>query len=299
MDRALTREIRRARELSDGIIGVNIMVAQSNFSQAATCAMEEGIDLIISGAGLPLRLPGLKKEGCKTKLVPIVSSGRAAGILCKRWTQSYDYLPDAFVVEGPMAGGHLGFKPEEIFDPAFALEKLVPDVIEAVKPYEEKYGRGIPIIAAGGVYTGEDICKFLEMGASGIQMATRFVGTHECDAHMPFKQAYIDCKEEDIVIVESPLGLPGRCIGGPFTESIKRGEKHPFKCPFHRIITCKGQESPYCIAYCLANAKVGRLDKGYAFCGANAYRVNEIVSVKELIQTLEVEYKEACRQPAS
>lgn len=298
MDRALRNEIRKAKELSDGILGINVMVAQSNYDQVATSAMEEGIDVIISGAGLPLGLPALKKPGNKTKLVPIVSSGRAATILCKRWTRHHNYLPDAFVVEGPMAGGHLGFKPEQIFDPAYVLENLVPEVLEAVKPFEDEYGRAIPVIAAGGVYTGEDIYKFLQMGASGVQMGTRFVATHECDAYLPFKQAYIDCKQEDIVIVDSPVGMPGRCVGGAFVDSVKRGEKHPFKCPFHCIITCKVQESPYCIAFCLGNAKLGHFDKGYAFCGENAYRLNEIVSVKELMQSLISEYEEASKQSA-
>lgn len=297
-DRALRREIRRARELTDGPIGVNILVAQGNYDRAVTSAMEEGVDLIISGAGLPLGLPALKKPDSKTKLVPIVSSGRATTILCKRWMQNHDYIPDAFVVEGPMAGGHLGLKREQIFDPDYALEKLVPEVLEAVRPFEDAYGRAIPVIAAGGIYTGEDIHTFLQMGVSGVQMSTRFVATHECDAHAAFKQAYIDCKEEDIVIVDSPVGLPGRCVRGPFVDSVSRGEKHPFQCPFQCIVSCKVQESPYCIAFCLGNAKLGHFDKGYAFCGANAYRVKEIVSVKELMQSLISEYEEASKRSA-
>jgi nitronate monooxygenase len=184
--RALRNEIRKARSLTKGLLGVNIMVALTIFSEIVTAAIEEGIDFIFSGAGLPLDLPKYLKKGSRTKLVPIVSSGRAAEVLCKKW-ERLSYLPDAFVVEGPMAGGHLGLKPEQIFAPEFTLEKLVAEVLAAVKPFEERLGKAIPVIAAGGIYTGADIYKFLKMGAAGVQMATRFVATHECDADMAFK----------------------------------------------------------------------------------------------------------------
>ncbi len=292
--RALRNEIRKARELTRGILGVNIMVALTNFADMVQTAVEEGIDLIISGAGLPLDLPKYLKEGCKTKLVPIVSSGRADKIICKKWLAKFDYLPDAFVVEGPMAGGHLGFQPEQVEDPSFALEKLVPEVIEAVKPFEEEYGRRVPIIAAGGVYTGEDICKYLKMGAAGVQMGTRFVATHECDADISFKQSFIDAKEEDLMIVQSPVGMPGRAIRNTFLQDVSSGKKKPFKCIYHCITTCDYKKSPYCIALALANAKKGKMENALTFAGQNAYRVDNITSVHELIDSLRTEFEDAC-----
>lgn len=196
--RALSTEILKARQMTDGIIGVNLMVALTTFTQMVRTAIENRADIIFSGAGLPLDMPRHllqmceeKKEEFKTKLVPIVSSARAATVIAKKWVTHFGYTPDAFVVEGPKAGGHLGFKPEELHDPAHALEVLVPQVVDAVKPMEDKCGRSVPVIAAGGVYSGADIMKFLNLGASGVQMGTRFVATHECDADERFKQSYL------------------------------------------------------------------------------------------------------------
>ncbi len=189
-NRGLRKEIRKARAASDGIIGVNIMVAITNHAELVQTAIEEGIDIIFSGAGLPLKLPQHRPPDSKTKLAPIVSSGRATALLCKHWAERFDCLPDTIVVEGPLAGGHLGFRRDQIDDPNHALEKLIPEVIAAVKPFEEKYDRRIPVIAAGGIYTGADILKFINLGAAGVQMGTRFVVTEECDASPDFKQAY-------------------------------------------------------------------------------------------------------------
>jgi nitronate monooxygenase len=292
--RALKNEIRKARTLTKGLLGVNIMVALTHFSNLVIAAIEEGIDFIFSGAGLPLDLPKYLKQRSKPKLVPIVSSGRAAEVLCKKWSR-LSHLPDAFVVEGPMAGGHLGLKPEQIFAPEFTLEKLVAEVLEAVKPFEAESGRAIPVIAAGGVYSGADIRKFLKMGAAGVQMATRFVATHECDASPEFKQAYVNAAKKDIVIINSPVGLPGRAINNEFLEAVKRGEKIPFTCPYHCIRTCDHRKSPYCIALALIQAKRGNLKHGFVFSGQNAYRVDRIMSVEELIGTLVQEYGDARR----
>ncbi|MBM4136404.1 MAG: nitronate monooxygenase [Nitrospira sp.] len=293
--RALKNEIRKARELTKGILGVNIMVALSNFADMVRTAIDEGIDIIFSGAGLPLNLPQFSKDTIKTKLVPIVSSARAAGIIAKRWSERYNCLPDAVVVEGPMAGGHLGFKEQTINDPEYSLEKLVPEVIQALKPFEERYKKTIPVIAAGGIYTGADIYRFFQLGASGVQMATRFVTTHECDASVKFKQAYLDSRKEDIVIINSPVGMPGRAIKNAFLDEVSQGKKKPFKCPYHCIKTCDYKASPYCISLALMNAKRGNLTHGFAFAGANAYRAKGIISVKELIETLIEEYKDASR----
>ena len=291
--RRMRMEIRKARAATNGILGVNIMVALSNFADMVTTSIEEGIDVIFSGAGLPLTLPQYLQEKSKTKLVPIVSSGRAAALIAKRWLERYNYLPDAFVVEGPMAGGHLGFKPEQLNQPEFALEKLIPEVIKTTMPIAKKNHKDIPVIAAGGIFTGQDIYKYFQLGAAGVQMATRFVTTHECDASIKFKQAYIDASREDTVIIKSPVGMPGRALRNEFINDVDAGKKKPFKCPYHCIITCDYQNSPYCIAVALMNAQKGNMKHGLEFAGENVYRCQEIVSVKELMNTLVEEYEKA------
>ncbi|NLV97029.1 MAG: nitronate monooxygenase [Desulfovibrionales bacterium] len=291
--RALERELRTAREKTNGILGVNIMVALTNFSDLVKTSIKEKADIIFAGAGLPLDLPSYLKDGAKTKLVPIVSSARAATIICKKWLSKFDYLPDAFVVEGPKAGGHLGFKPEQIEDPHFSLEVTIPDVVEAVRQFDGKTGKAIPVIAAGGVYDGTDIKKFLDMGASGVQMGSRFVATTECDADPKFKEAFVQAKEEDIQIINSPVGLPGRAVMSSFLEDVKKGLKKPFTCPFHCISSCDYTKSPYCIGLALVNAKKGLLKHGFAFAGKNVYRIDAIVSVKELIDSLRQSYQRA------
>jgi nitronate monooxygenase len=294
--KVLRDEIRKAKEATRGILGVNIMVALTNFADMVKTSIAEGVDVILSGAGLPVDLPKYLKDGAKTKLVPIVSSAKAARIICKRWLTRYNVLPDAFVVEGPLAGGHLGFSPEQIDDPNYSLHKLIPEVVEAVEEFARQKGIKIPVIAAGGIYTGADILEFLRLGAAGVQMGTRFVATHECDADIEFKNAYVNSKEEDLIIIKSPVGLPGRAIKNDFTSSIAKGLKKPFKCPYHCITSCNCSDSPYCIAMALTNAKKGKLKAGFAFAGQNAYRVDRILSVKELMQSLEEEYDKAVEQ---
>jgi len=288
---ALKKEIRKARQMTQGVLGVNIMVALTNFADMVKTAIDEGIDIIFSGAGLPLNLPQYLKKTDHTKLVPIVSSPRAAAVLTRRWVERYNYVPDAFVVEGPLAGGHLGFNAEQLTDSDYALEKIIPKVIAEVKVSEEKYQKSIPVIAAGGVYSGADIKKFLELGVSGVQMATRFVTTDECDAAPEFKKAYLKSKKEDLVIIKSPVGMLGRAIKNKFISDVAEGKNKPFKCPFHCITTCDYQKSPYCIALALINAQRGNLKQGFAFSGANAYRAKEIIPVKKLIDSLVQEYK--------
>lgn len=292
--RALRKEIRKARQMTKGIIGVNILVACSDFHDLLQVAAEEGANLAFLGAGLPLRIPEnlLLDESGKTriKVVPIVSSGRATEIIFRSWKKRYNHVPAAVVVEGPMAGGHLGFKKEQIGDSDFMLEKILPGVISAVKPYEQHFNRSIPVIAAGGLYTGADIYKIIQMGAQGVQMATRFVATNECDASIKFKEAYLECGKEDLVIIDSPVGLPGRAIKNKFLDDVSSGIKRPFKCPWKCLRTCDIENSPYCICVALTNAKKGKLKNGFAFAGANTYRVDKITSVKELIKTLKDEY---------
>lgn len=300
-NKALRTEIRKAREMTHGkgLLGVNIMVALTNFAELARTAIEENIDFVFAGAGLPRSLPALATENMHTKLVPIISSARAGRLMAKLWIEKYNYIPDAFVLEGPLAGGHLGFKRDQIDDPDYTLEKLVPEVLEMARDLEQAHGKAIPIIAGGGIYTGADVRRFLQMGVAGVQMATRFVTTHECDASIEFKQAYIDARPEDIVIINSPVGLPGRAVRNAFIDDVNAGNRKPFKCPYHCIITCDCDNSPYCIALALINAQRGRLANGFAFCGSNAYRATEIVSVKQVVDAIKSEYEEAVRQESA
>lgn len=288
----LRYEIRKAREKTDGIIGVNIMVALTDFIDLAKTAIEEGVDIIFAGAGLPLTLPSLLREGDKTKLAPIVSSARAAKLLCTKWFQQYGYIPDAIVVEGPKAGGHLGFKHEQIHDEEYSLESIVPQVVDEVNRFAEAHGVHIPVIAGGGIYSGEDIHRIMELGAEGVQMGTRFVVTEECDASVEFKNTYINAGKDDVQIIQSPVGMPGRAIKGVFLDKVAQGLCKPKKCPFNCIKTCNVVDSPYCIMLALYNAYKGRMEHGYAFSGSNAWRCDRIMSVKELMDSLKKEYAE-------
>jgi nitronate monooxygenase len=281
----LRDEIRKARTMTDGVLGVNVMVALTDYDNLAGVAADEGVDLIISGAGLPLDLPKFV-EGKATKLVPIVSSARALAVICRKWQRTYDRLPDAVVVEGVKAGGHLGFSFEEANEgTAPDLDDILKDVIETANSYTP----AIPVIAAGGIFDGSDIARVLRLGAAGVQMATRFVCTDECDADQRFKQAYLDAKKEDITIIRSPVGLPGRVLNSPFVERVKRGETIPFKCSYKCLKTCDPKTVPYCIAKVLVNAADGNLDRSFAFSGENSYRIDKIVPVKELVAELAAE----------
>lgn len=289
----LRKEIRIAKEKTKGIIGINIMVAMSDFADLVKTAISEKADIIFSGAGLPLDLPKFLKPDSVTKLVPIVSSGRAAKIICEKWQSLHNYLPDAIVVEGPKAGGHLGFKKDQIENADFALEELVPDVVREVKYFEDKYQKEIPVIAAGGIYTGEDIFNIMQKGAKGIQMGSRFVTTEECDASPGFKQAYINASESDIEIIQSPVGMPGRALNNNFIDKVKQGLKMPIKCPFHCIKTCDVSSSPYCIIKALYSAYRGNMESGYAFAGTNAHLATKITTVKEIFRELADDFQTA------
>jgi len=295
--RALRKEIQRAREMTDGVIGVNIMLALSDYDDLLLVAMQEEVDMVFLGAGLPLLKPTDvtidRFRRYKTSVIPIVSSARATRLIFRHWANKFDLVPDAVVVEGPKAGGHLGFKREQIEDPGFSLDRLVLDIIPVIKPFEERFNKQIPVIAAGGIYDGADINRALKMGAQGVQMATRFVATDECDASDRFKQAFLDCRQEDIAIIDSPVGMPGRALRNQFLEDVEAGIKKPFKCPWKCLHTCDFRKAPYCIALALNNAQHGRLDDGFAFMGANAWRVNKIVSVQELMTSLQEEYAAA------
>jgi Dioxygenases related to 2-nitropropane dioxygenase len=289
----LKEEIRKAKEKTSGIIGVNIMMALSNYADMIKTSISEKADVIFSGAGMPFDLPSFLTPESTTKLVPIVSSSRAAKILCEKWKNNYGYLPDAIVVEGPKAGGHLGFKLNQIDDEQYSLERLVPEVIAVANSYKDE--KSIPIIAAGGISSGEDMFRFIEMGASGIQMGTIFVTTSECDASETFKRVFIDAGQEDIKIIQSPVGMPGRAIDGEFIQRVEKGLQVPKSCPFHCIRTCDYTKSPYCIAQALYQAARGNMKKGYAFTGANVHLAKKIKTVKETISGLKQEFTLAQR----
>lgn len=288
----LKEEIRKAKEKTSGIVGVNVMMALTNFGDMVKTAVSEKVDVVFAGAGLPLDLPKYRTEGCTTKFVPIVSSARAAKIICEKWKTLYNYLPDAIVVEGPKAGGHLGFKNNQIADPEFAIEKLIPQVVSEVAVFEEKYNQEIPVVAAGGIYSGEDMYRMMELGAKGVQIASRFVTTEECDADIKFKNSYINAEVDNVEIIQSPVGMPGRALNGKFLEKVKLGLTRPKTCPYDCLHTCDYKVVPYCIVVSLYNAYKGRMDKGYAFAGSNAYLSTRITTVKEVIDDLVSKYKE-------
>lgn len=282
----LQKEIRQAKERTKGVVGVNILVALSNYEDLSRTAVEEKADFIVSGAGLPLRLPEFT-EGTSIKLIPIVSSARAADIIIRRWKRHYNRFPDAIVVEGPLAGGHLGFKSEDLKShKAIMLENLLADVLKIAERYERESGINMPVIAAGGIFDGKDIAKFLKLGAKGVQIATRFVATLECSVADEFKELYIIAGKDDVVIIDSPVGMPGRAIMTKLIDRVLQGERMPFKCNYLCLKTCDPKTAPYCIARALFNAVSGDLDNAVVFAGSNVSKVERIVSVKELMDNI-------------
>ena len=282
--RAIGKEIIKAREIAKGgPIGVNIMVATQNYDDYVKAAVDAGADVVVSGAGLPMNLPKLV-EGSDAKIVPIVSSKNAASVIVKYWKKKHDRFPDAMVIEGPKAGGHLGFSREQLdLFTKDVYDKEIVNIIDYVRSVEEENQVSIPVVVGGGIFERSDLEHYLSLGASGVQMGTRFVTTEECDASDAYKQAYINAKEEDIVIVDSPVGLPGRAIYNAFLERVKKGEKFMRGCK-HCISTCKPNLSPYCIAEALINAVKGNIDEGLLFCGSNVFRLNKIETVREIME---------------
>lgn len=285
--RAIGKEIKKAREIAgeDKILGVNIMVALQNYSEIVKECVKQKIDLILSGAGIPKELPQYIK-GTSTKIAPIVSSLRCCKLIVNYWIKKYDYLPDMIVIEGPEAGGHLGFKINELEETLKPkLEDITTEVVKYIKQVEKDTGKNIPIIVAGGIWDGKDIKKFMDLGASGVQMATRFVATEECDASIEFKEAYLKAKKEDIKIINSPVGMPGRAINNNFIKKIEQEKVKIQKC-YNCIKTCNVKSSPYCITKALINAVKGEVDEGLIFCGSKVEKIKEIVSVHNLINEL-------------
>lgn len=285
--RAIKKEIDLARDIagSDKILGVNIMVAMNSYKEIVEECVKNNIDLIISGAGIPKELPEYIK-GSNTKIAPIVSSLRCCKLIVKHWIKKYNYIPDMIVIEGPEAGGHLGFKKEELLKKTNqTLEEIVTEIIEYIKEVESEYNKSIPVIAAGGIWDNSDIKKFLNLGASGVQMATRFVATNECDASEKFKKAYIEANKEDIKLINSPVGMPGRAIYNNFIKQTEEEKVKISKC-YNCIKTCDISKTPYCITKALINAVEGNMDNALVFCGSNVDKIKQIVSVHDLIKEL-------------
>ncbi len=295
--RAFRREIRAARSRTGGLLGVNIMVAVNDFHQLLDVAVEEKVDLVIMGAGLPIKgipVEAMRRNGVKA--VPIVSSARAAELIFRMWKKSFNDVPDAVVCEGPLAGGHLGYSVDQIDDPDCRLETTAPAIVAALKPYEEEFERSIPVIAAGGIFTGADIHDALTMGVAGVQMGTRFVATDECDASDAFKQAYVDCTEDQIGLIKSPVGMPGRAIRNEFIVAAEEGRGPSFRCAWKCLSSCKAEAANYCISLALNNARKGKLERGFVFVGSNAHRVHEVVPVATLIEELRVGFRRRAQE---
>lgn len=276
--RTIGKEIAKARTIAgDGILGVNIMVATRRYEDYVKAAVAAGIDLIISGAGLPMTLPSLV-EGTATKIAPIVSSKKSLQVITKYWAKKYNRKPDMVVIEGPQAGGHLGFSYDQLENlTKEGYDKEIEEILYVTNEMK------VPAVVAGGVYTRDDMEHYLSMGASGVQLATRFVTTKECDADNAYKQAYLDAKQEDIVIVSSPVGMPGRAIHNDFLDKVSSGERFMRGCR-QCITTCNPATAPYCITEALINAVEGRLDEGLIFCGSNAYRAERIEKVADIME---------------
>jgi len=303
--RAIGSELEKAREIApDGAIGFNIMVATKQYKEYVKAAVKAGADIIISGAGLPVSLPKYVKEaqrevdrGKPTFIAPIVSTAKSAGVICKMWDRRYGKIPDLVVIEGPLAGGHLGFSREQLsgygadtkdVEASFKkgdYDQEIVRILDVVRFYEEKYGRHIPVVTAGGIYDHGDVMHHIGLGADGVQVATRFVTTEECDAPECYKQAYIHAGKEDIVITKSPVGMPGRAIVNPFLERASRGRIPPERC-FGCLERCEPSSTLYCITAALINAAEGDLDNALLFCGSNAWRAGKIETVEEVMKEL-------------
>ena len=286
--RAIRRHILKAREIAKGrgLIGVNVMAALKHYKEHIHEAVAAGADLIISGAGLPVNLPELVPETCRTKIAPIVSSKRAAQLILKMWAHRYNRTADLIVIEGPEAGGHLGFSREQLDHRAdLDFDQEIRDIISCKKEYEEKFSREIHVVVAGGIFDRSDIDHVLSLGADGVQIASRFVATEECDADERYKQAYIDAREEDIQIVQSPVGMPGRAVRNHFVETVEAGRIPVKKC-YHCLEKCNPGQVPYCITNALIQAVNGDVENGLIFCGSNTGRIQEITTVSALMREL-------------
>jgi nitronate monooxygenase len=285
---ALKRIIQKAKELSQGrgAIGVNVLCAITDYPRVVRDAAEAGADAIISGAGLPLKLPEYVK-GFDIALIPIVSSARALKLICQTWEKRYQRLPDAVVLEGSLSGGHQGFHKEDCFKKEYQLESLLPEVLEEAKNWGD-----LKVIVAGGVWSYQDIKKYLELGASGVQIATRFICTYECDAPQIYKEILLRLNPEDIILINSPVGYPLRVVKTPFVEKFLAGYRDFKGCVSNCLTPCKKGEKAsqvgFCIAEKLSAAWMGNYEEGIFISGANGHLLKKqgIIRVKDLIAIL-------------
>ena len=284
--RGLRAVIENARKICGDLpLGVNIMYAANDYARVVKDACEAGINIIVSGAGLPTNLPEFTQNFKEIALVPIVSSAKALKIICKRWLQRYERLPDAVVLEGPLSGGHQGFTYEQCLDPEFSLFNLIPQVKAEIKEWGD-----FPLIAAGGIWDKNDIEKAISLGANGVQMGTRFIGTHECDADIGFKEVLLTAEEKDIELIKSPVGYPARGIRTNLINLVDKRMGPKIQCISNCVSPCqRGKEAKqvgYCIADRLFDAYSGKKESGLFFTGANGYKLKELISVKELMHKL-------------
>ena len=291
--RALAAEIKKAKEIAGGagIVAINAMVATQNYADAVKTAVEAGVDAIVSGAGLPLELPGLVGKA-DVALAPIVSSGRAAKLILRRWAKAFGRTADFVVIEGCKAGGHLGFAEEDLLaGKCQTLDEILPEVLAEVKPFEEQFGRAIPVFVAGGVYTGEDMAHYMKQGAAGVQIATRFIPTYECDASQAYKDVLLNASAEDVRIIHSPVGMPGRALNTPLVQKLSEGMRFPPKRCARCLKGCNPAQVPYCITHALIEAVKGNVEEGLFFCGANVGRLDKMRSVRALMDELMNEWR--------
>ena len=284
--RGLRAVIENARKICGDLpLGVNIMYAANDYARVVKDACEADINIIVSGAGLPTNLPEFTQNFKEIALVPIVSSAKALKIICKRWLQRYERLPDAVVLEGPLSGGHQGFTYEQCLDPEFSLFNLIPQVKAEIKEWGD-----FPLIAAGGIWDKNDIEKAISLGANGVQMGTRFIGTHECDADIGFKEVLLAAEEKDIELIKSPVGYPARGIRTNLINLVDKRMGPKIQCISNCVSPCqRGKEAKqvgYCIADRLFDAYSGKKESGLFFTGANGYKLKELISVKELMHKL-------------
>ncbi len=284
--RAIEKHIKLAKkQAKGGLVGVNVMVALKDYKEHVKAAVKAGADVVISGAGLPAALPELV-EGSDTKIAPIVSTEKAARVILKMWERKYKRTADFIVIEGPDAGGHLGFSKEELSHrKTLDYDLEIKKIIRTVREYAEKFGREIPVFAAGGIFSKEDVTHMLELGADGVQVASKFVATKECDADDAYKKAYIDAGESDVTIIESPVGMPGRALKNAFLEQVKQKKMKIGKC-YGCLEKCNPANIPYCITDALIKAVKGDVKNGLVFCGADVGKITELSTVHKVMQEL-------------
>lgn len=290
--RALTREIKKAKAIAKGcgMVAINAMVATASFADCVKTAIEAGVDAVVSGAGLPANLPALA-TGKDVALAPIVSSGRAAGLICKLWKKHHNRTPDFIVIEGPESGGHLGFSRKTLTQSPPKLDTLLADVLAVTTGISAPNGGAVPVFIGGGVFDATDVAHYISQGAAGVQIGTRFIATRECDASQGYKDQIIAAKASDAVLIDSPVGMPGRALNTPLIQAVSGGTRFPAQNCIRCLTTCHPAKTPYCISNALIEAVRGHRETGLFFCGSNVGRINRMTTVPKLIDELCQEWR--------